>query len=121
MTSTRLKMSQEGLLWKTALEHHGPIGLHKVVEDLWTKARSPARRTVEYLGRDHVGDEVLNILRVAQVASDAVVPYRPVELGRIAIYSAHAEYLADELLKIMSVGTLPTSLKGCRLEADLGI
>ena len=92
MTSTRLKMSQEGLLWKTALEHHGPIGLHQVVEDLWTKVRSPARRTVEYLGRDHVGDEVLNILRIAQVASDAVVPYRPVELGRIATYFAPAEY-----------------------------
>lgn len=121
MTSTRLKMSQEGLLWKTALVHHGPIGLHQVIEDLWTKVRSPARRTVEYLSRDHVGDEVLNILRIAQVASDAVVPYRPVELGRIAIYSAHAEYLADKLLKSMPVGTLPASLKGFRLAADLGI
>lgn len=114
-------MSEEGLLWKTALEHLGPIGLHQVVVELWTKARSPARTTVEYLGSDHVGDDVLNILRIAQVAADAAVPYRPVEPRRIAIYSAHAEYLADELLKIMPVGTLPTSLKGSRLEADIGI
>jgi hypothetical protein len=44
-----------------------------------------------------------------------------VELGRIAICSAPGEYLADELLKIMPAGTLPTSLKGARLEVDLGM
>lgn len=121
MTSTRLKMSQEGLLWKAALEHLGPIGLHQVVVELWTKARPPARTTVEYLDSDHIGDDVLNILRVAQVAVGAVVPYRPVEPGRIAIYSAHAEHLADGLLKIMAVGNLPPGLKGARLEVDLGM
>ena len=66
MTSTRLKMSQEGLLWKAALKHFGPTGLHQVVFDLWTIARPPARTTVEYLDNDHVGDDVLNILRIGK-------------------------------------------------------
>lgn len=121
MTSTRLKMSQEGQLWKTALEHLGPIGLHRVVVELWTITRPPARTTVEYLDSGHVGDDVLNILRIAQIAVGAVVPYRPVEQGRIAIYSAHAEHLADEILRIMPLGKLPPSLKGARLEVDLGM
>lgn len=121
MISTRLKMSEEGLLWKTALEQLGPISLHQVVVDIWTSARRPARPTVEYLDRDQVGDDVLNILRIAQIAVGAVVPYRPVEPGRIALYSAHAGHLADELLQAMPVKKLPPSLKGARLEVDLGM
>lgn len=121
MTSTRMKMSQEGLLWKAALEHLGPIDLHQVVVELWINARPPVRTTVEYLDSDHVGGDVLNILRIAQIVVGAVVPYRPVEPGRIAIYSAHAEHLADGLLKIMPVGNLPPGLKGARLEVDLGM
>lgn len=35
MTGFRLKMSEEGLLWKTALEHFGLTGLHQVVVELW--------------------------------------------------------------------------------------
>lgn len=121
MTGTRLKMSQEGLLWKTALEHFGPMGLHQFVIEIWASTRTAARPTVEYLDSDHVGGDVLNLLRIAQVAVGAVVPYRPVESGRIAIYSAHAEYLAAELLKNMPVRNLPPSLKGARLEAELGM
>ncbi|QZA97751.1 hypothetical protein K3369_29260 [Pseudomonas mandelii] len=121
MTSTRLKMSQEGLLWKAALEHLGPIDLHQVVVELWTITRPPARTTVEYLDSDYVGGDVLNLLRIAQIAVGAAVPYRPVESGRIAIYSAHAEHLAHGLLQAMPVGKLPPSLKGARLEAELGM
>ncbi|WP_224791013.1 hypothetical protein [Pseudomonas fluorescens] len=121
MTNTRLKMSQEGLLWKTALEHLGPTELHQVVVGLWLKAGPPARPTVEYLDTDHVGNDVLNILRIAQVSVGAVVPYRLVESGRLAIYSAHAEHLADKLLQVIPVGKLPLSLKGARLEVDLGM
>ncbi|WP_053163463.1 hypothetical protein [Pseudomonas sp. P1.8] len=119
MTSSRLKMSEEGLLWKTALEHLGPIDLHQMVVELWINARPPVRRTVEYLDSDIVGDDVLNILKIAQITVGAVVPYRPVESGRIAIYSAHAEHLAHRLLHAMPVGKLPPSLKGARLEAEL--
>lgn len=121
MTSTSLKMSQEGLLWRTALEHLGATELHQVLVGLWVKAGRPARPTVEYLDSNHVGDDVLNVLRIPQAAVGAVVPYRPVESGRIAIYSVHAEYLADGLLQAMPVGKLPPSLKGARLEVDLGM
>lgn len=121
MTSTRLNMSQEGLLWKTALQHHGPAGLQHIVVELWPKAELRARATVEYLESLHIGDDVLNILRIAQASVGAVVPYRPLEPGRIAIYSAHAEHLADKLLKAMAVEKLPPTLKGARLEVDLGM
>lgn len=116
-----MKMSQEGLLWKAALEHLGPIGLHQAVVELWINARPLARTTVEYLDSDVVGDDVLNILRIAQIAAGAVVPYKPAEPGRIALYSAHAGHLTDELLQAMPVGKLPPSLKGTRLKVDLGM
>ena len=121
MTGSRLKMSEEGLLWKTALEHFGLTGLHQVVVELWMTARPLTRTTVEYLDSDHVGDEVLNILKIAQITVGAVVPYRPIEPKRVAIYSAHAEHLAYELLQAMPVRKLPPSLKGSRLEAELGM
>jgi hypothetical protein len=47
MTSTRLKMAQEGLLWKTALAHLGAKGLYEVVLELWQMARPLTRTTVE--------------------------------------------------------------------------
>jgi len=121
LTSTRLKMSQEGLLWKAALNHLGLIGLYEVVFKLWQGAQPPTCATVEYLDSHHVGIDVLNILRIVQIAVGAAVPYRPAESARIAVYSAHAEHLAAELLKIMPVGKLSRSLKGTRLEDDLGI
>lgn len=121
MTSTRLKMSQEGLLWNTALIHLGPKRLHEVVLDLWTNAKPITRTTVEYLDSNDVGNNVLDILRVAQLTAGAVVLNRPSEPGRLAIYSGHAEYLAAEVLKIMPVGKLPRSLRGTRLETDLGM
>lgn len=45
MISTRLKMSEEGLLWKTALEYFGPTGLHEVVVEKWMTARPCAYTT----------------------------------------------------------------------------
>lgn len=121
MTSTRLKLSQEGMLWKIALEHLGPVGLHQVVVELWPTARPPSPGTVENLHRDHLGDDVLSILRTAQVAVGAVVPYRVVEPKQLAIYSTHAEALAYGLLKALPVRILSPMLKGARLEGDLGM
>jgi hypothetical protein len=51
----------------------------------------------------------------------AVVRKRPAEPVRVAIYSAHAEYLADELLKIMPVENPPPILNGRPLERDLSM
>lgn len=77
MTSTRLKMAQEGLLWKTALAQLGVEGLYEMVLDVWQRARPLTRTTVEYLDSEHVGSDVLDILRAAQIAVGAVVPNRP--------------------------------------------
>lgn len=88
-------MCEEGFLWKVALEFLGPERLHQTVVDLWVNATSPSRSTVEYLGSDVVGNAVLDVLRLAQISAGAVVPNRPSEPERLAIYSAHAEYLAD--------------------------
>jgi hypothetical protein len=121
MTITRLSMSQEGLLWNIALKQFGATGLSDFVVKQWAKTRPPARATVEYLDIEFVGKDVLSILRIAQKAVGAVVPGRPIEPGRIAIYTAHAEHLANRVLKIIPVGKLPSSFRGTRLETDLGI
>jgi hypothetical protein len=121
MTNARLKMSHEGVLWKTALRHLGAAQLRQVVVGLWLEAGPPARATVEYLDASHVSSDVLNILRDVQTQVGALVPYRPVECGRISIYCAHAEHLAYGILKILPVGILPPQLKGARLESDLGM
>lgn len=121
MTSARLNMCEEGLLWKAALESLGPVRLYQTVVDLWVNATSPSRSTVEYLGSDVVGNVVLDVLRVAQISAGAVVPNRPSEPERLAMYSAHAEYLADELLNIIPVENMPRSLRGFRLTRVMGL
>lgn len=121
MTSARLKMSQGGLLWKIALKHLGAIGPNEFVVAQWAKEGTPVRATVEYLDSELVGEDVLSILRTAQVSVGAVVPHRPTEPRRIAIYSAHAEHLASRVLRIVPVGKLPRRLRGTRLETDLGV
>lgn len=114
-------MSHEGVLWKTALEHLGAAQLLQVVVGLLLEAGPPARATVEYLDAGHVSNDVLNILRDAQTQVGALVPYRPVEFGRISIYCAHAEHLAFGVLNVLPVQILPPLLKGAKLESDLGM
>lgn len=76
---------------RIAEEHLGPTDLHQVVVTSWTDVRSTVGKTVEYLDGNFGGGDVLNILRIAKAAADGIVPYRPVERGRIAIYSVHAD------------------------------
>lgn len=114
-------MCEEGLLWNAALEFLGPERLHQTVVDLWVNANSASRSTVEYLDSDVVGDAVLDVLRVAQISAGAVVPNRPSEPERLAMYSGHAEYLADELLNIIPVENMPRSLRGFRLTRVMGL
>lgn len=121
MASTRLNMCEEGLLWKAALGFLGPERLHQTVVDLWANANSRSRSTIEYLGSDVVGNAVLDVLRVAQISAGAVVPNRQIEPERLAMYSAHAEYLADELLNIIPVENMPRSLRGFRLTRVMGL
>lgn len=64
MTSSRLKLSQEGLLCRTAVAHFGVTDLHHLVIALWKKSRPLCRNTVEYLDIRLVGEDVLDILRI---------------------------------------------------------
>lgn len=121
MTSSRMTMSQEALLWKTALGYLGSSDLYQEVVDLWRQAKVPARLTVEYLTSEMVGEEVVAILRNARVQAEAVVYGREAEPGRIALYTSHAGELADGLLERLPVRALPRSLRGLRLEDDLGM
>jgi hypothetical protein len=48
-TRLRLNLSQEGLLWKTALAHLRASGLHQAVVDLLHGfGRKPSRSSIEY-------------------------------------------------------------------------
>lgn len=114
-------MLQEALLWKTALGYLGPSNLFQTVVDLWRRAGVPARPTVEYLTNDMVGDDVVIILRNAQTQAEAMVPGREVAPNTCALYSRHARELADGLLGRLPVRELPLSLRGIRLESDLGM
>lgn len=116
-----MTMSQEALLWKTASGYLGPSNLYKTVVDLWRQAGAPARPTVEYLTNDMVGDEVVIILRNAQAQVGAMVPGREVAPDTCALYSRHAGELARGLLGRLPVRELPLSLRGFRLESDLGM
>lgn len=53
----------------------------------WTDVRSTGGKTGGYLDGYLGGGDVLSILRIAQAAAGAIVPYSPVERGRIVIYS----------------------------------
>lgn len=112
---------QEALLWKTALRYLGPSNLYQTVVDLWCHEGVPARSTVEYLTNDTVGDEVVIILKNAQAQVGAMVPGREVAPDTCALYSRHASELACGLLGRLPVRELPLSLRGFRLESDLGM
>ena len=114
-------MCEEALLWKAALEFLGPEHLHQTVVDLWVNANFISRSTVEYLGNDVGGNAVLDVLRRAQISAGAVVPNRPIEPERLAMYSSHAQHLADELLNIIPVENMPRSLRGFRLTRVMGL
>ena len=97
MTSSRLKMCEEGLFWRAALEFLGSERLHQTAVDLWVDANlTRPHSTVEYLCSDVVGSAVLDVSRVAQISAGAVVLNRPSEPERLAMYSSHAQHLADE-------------------------
>jgi hypothetical protein len=72
----RLEMSQEALLWRIALEHFGPTDLLCTIVELWSLAGPLARLTVEHLGDEVLGEEVLSILKIAQIQVGAIVPGR---------------------------------------------
>lgn len=93
MTCSRLDISQEALVWRTAFTHFGPAGFHQAVLEIWNGAGLPRRATVEYLDKHLVGDAVLSTVRAVQIAVEAVVPYREHSPDKLALYSRHAQDL----------------------------
>jgi hypothetical protein len=114
-------MSQEALLWKIALEHFGPTDLLCTIVELWSLAGPPARLTVEHLGDEVLGEEVMSILKIAQIQVGAIVPGREANSAKITLYCRHASHLADGLLQRIPGAKLPRCLRGVRLEGALGM
>lgn len=121
MTYSRMDISQEALVWRTAFSHLGPTGFQQALLEIWNGAGRPPRATVEHLDKHSVGDAVLSIVRAVQIEVGAVVPYRQPSPDKLPLYSRHSQVLADGLLLSMPVKVLPQALKGIRLEMQLGL
>lgn len=121
MPSKRLSLSQEALLWDIALKHFGPAQLLQIVVDLWGALEYPERTAVDHLSPATLNPQVLNILNIAQTRVGAFVPLRDAALGIVTLYSRHASDLADGLLARLPVTKLTRTLKGDRLDNDMGM
>ncbi|WP_181318748.1 hypothetical protein [Pseudomonas putida] len=121
MSGNRIDISQEALLWRAALDHFGESELYQIVVELWQGAGPPARPTVEYLDEDEVGPVVINLLKIAQVEVDGVVPFREDSSNRVTLYSRHAQHLVDGLLERMPANMLTRQMRTARVSNDLGV
>lgn len=121
MSGNRIDISQEALLWRAALDHFGHAGLHQIVIELWQGAGPPARPTVEYLDEHEVGPVVINLLKIAQVEVDGVVPFRDDAPNRVTLYSRHAQHLVDGLLERMPATMLTRQMRVARVSNDMGV
>lgn len=121
MSGNRIDISQEALLWKAALEHFGQSELYQVVVELWQGAGPSARPTVEYLDEHEVGPEVINLLKIAQVEVDGVVPFREDSSSRVTLYSRHAQHLVGGLLEKMPATKITQTMRAARLSNQLGM
>lgn len=121
MAVMRIDLAQEALVWRKALDHLGQTGLFQVVVDLWMNAGPPAKQTVEYLEANMVGQAVLDIVREAQKAVGASVPFRESSQDRIILFSLHAQHLTHGLLHRLPMKKLPRPLQVLVLENDMGV
>lgn len=115
-------MAQEGVLWKAALEHLGPQGLLETVVDLLRSfGPRPARSQKEYLERQWLGEDILRIVKSAQVEAGIEAPGPDDLPNRVTILACYSDYLADRLLLLVPAGVLPRELVGRRIDDDLGV
>lgn len=121
MSSNRIDISQEAILWKAALKHFGQAALYQVVVELWRGAGPPARPTVEYVDEQEVGPVVINLLKIAQAEVDGFVPFREDTPARVTLYSRHAQHLVDGLLERMPATELTRPMRIARLENQVGL
>jgi len=121
MSGNRIDISQEALLCRAALDHFGESELYQVVIELWQGAGPPARPTVEYLDEHEVGPEVINLLKIAQLEGDGVVPFREDSSNRVTLFSRHAQHLVEGLLERMAATKLTQTMRAARLSNQLGM
>lgn len=121
MTRARLKLTQEGCLWKIALAYLGPEKLLEAIVELWDGASTPVRPTIEHLSTDTLPADVVNILKIAQARVGALVPDRQPVPGVVTLYARHASDLADGILARLPRGELTRTLRGSQLEVEVGL
>lgn len=121
MSGNRIDISQEALLWRAALDHFGHAGLYQIVIELWQGVGPPARLTVEYPDESEVGPVVINLLKIAQVEVDGVVPFGGNAPNRVTLYSRHAQHLVDSLLEKMPATMLTRQMRMARVSNDMGV
>ncbi len=121
MARARLDMAQEGQLWEMALEHLGSDGLLQAVIEMWSRAAPPPRPLVEHLSTNEVSQDVLRILKIAQLRVGAIVPGRTPDAGTVTLYARHASNLVDGLITRLPKEQLSRAMRGYRVEIELGI
>ncbi|RIZ40682.1 hypothetical protein CIK02_13750 [Pseudomonas putida] len=122
MLRNRFTMAQEGVLWKAALEHLGPQRLLETVVDLLRSfGPRPARSQKEYLERQWLGEDILRIVKSAQVEAGIEAPGPDDLPNRVTILACYSDYLADRLLLLVPADVLPRELVGRRIDDDLGV
>lgn len=117
-----MNLSNEGLLWKTAISHYGAESLeHIVVRMLQAFEPRPSSGALAYLQSRWVSMEVVGVLKRAQAVAGTDMPFFDEESNRVAILACYSDHLADRLLQLLPPNVLPMSLKGLRLERDMGL
>lgn len=118
----RLDLEQESRLWEAASSHFGAAALQQTVVDL-LRSYGPlkVRSKVEYLSREWLGDENLQLLKNALVAADLALPELDQFPDKIALLSCYSQHIAQGLLHLLPLRKLSRDLRGFRLEDALGI
>lgn len=118
----RLDLAQEGRLWEVARSHLGAAALQQAVVDLLlSHGPQKVRSKVEYLSREWLGDENLQLLKNALVETDLALPDFDQHPEKVALLSCYSQHIAQGLLLLMPLGKLSQDLRGFRLEYHLGI
>jgi hypothetical protein len=118
----RLDLTQEGRLWKAARSHLGAAALQQAVVDLLlSHGPLKARSKVEYLSREWLGYENLQLLKSALVEAGLALPGLDEPPEKVALLSCYSQHIAQGLLLLMPLDKLTRDLRGFRLEHHLGI
>jgi len=118
----RLDLAQESRLWELARSHLGAAALQQAVVDLLlSHGPLKVRSKVEYLSREWLSDENLQLLKNALVEADLALPHLDQPPEKVALLSCYSQHIAQGLLCLMPLRKLSRDLRGLRLEYELGI